>query len=103
MHQAGISHGDLNTNNIIIYHHNGTTQKAGNDGCNALQPSNAYDFVIIDFERARDHRGHGRELRIAAQGLLCCDKHAKSLSRWCIDHKISTADWYVDWPGIEVW
>ena len=62
MYQCGISHGDLNTNNIII-------------GCDSPEESgvdqdrvpDGSSFVIVDFERSRDDEAFGPELRITTQ------------------------------------
>ncbi|VDB84196.1 unnamed protein product [Peniophora sp. CBMAI 1063] len=88
MHQSGITHGDLNTRNIILHQH--------------VEPEGSYMLVIVDFEQARDDRLHGRELRVTTQGLVCCDKHARELAKRCNEEGIPITDWYVNWRGIHV-
>ena len=101
MRQSGISHGDLNTSNIIIHHRN-DTQDSDIDNNAVIGPDGDYDFVIVDFERSRDDWAFGREIRDPIQEFVCCDNHARSLAEWCNDNDISIVEWYVGWPGIKV-
>lgn len=84
MHEAGIVHFDLNGRNILVRDVDG-------------QPD---DFVLIDFETARDDIALGYDLQKAVKGFICCSNHVNALHNWCFSNGIDPfGEWYYGWES----